>query len=285
MKLATLNDGSRDGQLVVVSRDLALAHTAQGIAGTLQAALDDWNFIAPQLEDLFATLNQGKARHAFPFEPRHALAPLPRAFHWAEVAWPASGEPVLHRHAGDGLAGPAGSGVAPDLAPALAVVTADVPAGAAPAVGLEGVRLLMLLASRAAADGAARFAAVAVTPDELGAAWHRGRAALGLALRRNGRAAGTLDLAQAQPRHFGRLIAALAASRRLGSGCIVGTGPLPAPEGSDAAAAFAGLQAGERLEMDALGPDGQSVFGPLELTVAIAAPAAAPPAPAEDTAP
>jgi fumarylacetoacetate (FAA) hydrolase len=69
MKLATYKDGSRDGQLVAVSRDLSTAHYATGIAHTLQQVLDDWNFLAPQLQDLSHTLNHGKARHGFPFEP------------------------------------------------------------------------------------------------------------------------------------------------------------------------------------------------------------------------
>ena len=69
MKLATYKDGSRDGQLVVVSRDLSLAHYASGIATRLQQVLDDWNFLSPLLEDLSATLNHGKPRHAFPFDP------------------------------------------------------------------------------------------------------------------------------------------------------------------------------------------------------------------------
>jgi hypothetical protein len=84
MKLATYKDGSRDGQLVVVSRDLSMAHYATGIASKLQQVLDDWNFLAPQLEDLYTTLNQGKARHAFPFDPEQCMAPLPRAYQWAD---------------------------------------------------------------------------------------------------------------------------------------------------------------------------------------------------------
>src|SRR4029453_16555938 len=84
MKLASLRDGSRDGQLTVVSRDLSSAHHATAIAGRLQNALDDWSFIAPQLEDLYQTLNEGRARHAFPFDPRVAMAPLPRAYQWAD---------------------------------------------------------------------------------------------------------------------------------------------------------------------------------------------------------
>ena len=84
MKLATYKDGSRDGQLVVVSRDLASAHYASGIATRLQPVLDDWNFLSPQLEELSQTLNHGKARHAFPFDPRLCMAPLPRAYQWAD---------------------------------------------------------------------------------------------------------------------------------------------------------------------------------------------------------
>ena len=84
MKLATYKDGSRDGQLVLVSRDLSTAHYATGIAQRLQQVLDDWNFLAPQLEDLYQTLNSGKARHAFPFDPKQCMAPLPRAYQWAD---------------------------------------------------------------------------------------------------------------------------------------------------------------------------------------------------------
>jgi fumarylacetoacetate (FAA) hydrolase len=84
MKLATYKDGSRDGQLVVVSRDLSTAHYATGIASKLQQVLDDWNFLSPQLQDLYTTLNQGKARHAFPFDPAQCMAPLPRAYQWAD---------------------------------------------------------------------------------------------------------------------------------------------------------------------------------------------------------
>ena len=84
MKLATYKDGSRDGQLVVVSRDLGTAHYATGIAQTLQQVLDDWGFLSPQLQDLYVTLNNGKARHAFPFDPAMCMAPLPRAYQWAD---------------------------------------------------------------------------------------------------------------------------------------------------------------------------------------------------------
>jgi fumarylacetoacetate (FAA) hydrolase len=83
MKLATLNDGTRDGQLAVVSRDLKTMQLADGIAPTLQAALDDWQFIAPQLRDLYQQLNEGSARRSAEFDPARCMAPLPRAFQWA----------------------------------------------------------------------------------------------------------------------------------------------------------------------------------------------------------
>src|SRR5436190_13082433 len=84
MKLATLKDGTRDGQLAVVARDLKTAVLADGIAPTLQRALDDWNFIAPQLEVLYSELNAGRAHRSFEFDPMRCMAPLPRAFQWAD---------------------------------------------------------------------------------------------------------------------------------------------------------------------------------------------------------
>jgi hypothetical protein len=72
MKLATLNDGTRDGQLMVVSRDLKTAQLADGVCRTLQRALDDWTFIAPQLDAIYQELNRGGGRRSFDFEPATA---------------------------------------------------------------------------------------------------------------------------------------------------------------------------------------------------------------------
>lgn len=84
MKLATYKDGSRDGQLLVVSRDLGSAHYATGIAHRLQQVLDDWDYLAPQLQDLYVQLNAGRAPHAFRFDPQQCMAPLPRAYQWVD---------------------------------------------------------------------------------------------------------------------------------------------------------------------------------------------------------
>ena len=95
MKLASYKDGSRDGQLVVVSRDLATAHYATGIATRMQHLLDDWNFLSPQLHDLYQALNQGRTRHAFAFDPKQCTAPLPRALRTSST-WLMKAEPSAH---------------------------------------------------------------------------------------------------------------------------------------------------------------------------------------------
>ncbi len=274
MKLATYRDGSRDGQLLVVSRDLCTAHYAVGIATRLQQVLDDWNFLSPQLEDLSITLNQGKARHAFSFDPARCLAPLPRAYQWAyALDVPAlQVAPALNRSAGDELAGACDDIVLTDATAAvgfearLAAVTGDVPQGASPLTALEGIRLLMLANTACLPPGAdpvtahlgSAFSPVAVTPDELGAAWQGGRVQLDLQRMRRGRRAEACQAA-ALHFHFGELIAHLAQSRPVGAGSIVGTAPLAMHHGvGDTTPAFA---AGDALRLQMKGADGQCVFG------------------------
>ncbi|MEK8053203.1 fumarylacetoacetate hydrolase family protein [Ideonella sp. DXS22W] len=255
MKLATYKDGSRDGQLVVVSRDLSTAHFANGIAGRLQLVLDDWNFLSPQLQDLYTTLNQGKARHAFAFEPAKCMAPLPRAYGWLQAeAWPtlaqrvqgaeAPAEPVLLQGASDDFLGPcddAWFGSAAwqiDFGAGLAAITGDVGMGASAEQGLDGVRLLMLanlwrlrgLAPLAHALPAAAFAPVAVTPDELGEAWAGGRVQLPLSVTAAGRKLGVCEAGAGMAWHFGQLIAQAAKTRNLRAGCVLGAGPLSDPD-------------------------------------------------------
>ncbi len=286
MKLATLKDGSRDGQLAVVSRDLASAHFAAGIAGTMQQLLDDWNFLSPQLEDLYTTLNHGKARHAFPFEPRQCMAPLPRAFQWVDASAylphvervrrargaepPATlrDDPLMYQGGSDALLGPCDDAVFAsaddgiDYEGELAVVTGDVPMGCAPEAALESVRLLLLandwtLRERVPAElakgfgfvqakPATAFAPVAVTPDELGAEWQGGRARLTLLVQRNGRPVARLATGPEMHFDFGTLLAHLARTRRLGAGSIVGGGTV---SNADAAAGCACLAEQRALEL------------------------------------
>ncbi|MDP3520767.1 MAG: fumarylacetoacetate hydrolase family protein [Hydrogenophaga sp.] len=269
MKLATYKDGSRDGQLVVVSRDLSTAHYATGIANTLQQALDDWNFIAPQLQDLYVTLNHGKARHSFNFDPARCAAPLPRAFQWADgsayinhvelvrrargAEVPASfyTDPLMYQGGSDDLLGACDPVVVPseamgiDFEAEIAVVTGDVPMGADAEQALAGVRLLMLandvslrhLIPNELAKGfgffqskpATAFSPVAVTPDELGDAWQGGRVHLALHSTWNGRKVGMCDAGPDMTFHFGQLIAHITKTRRVRAGSIVGSGTVSNP--------------------------------------------------------
>ena len=50
MKLATLDNGTRDGELVIVSADLKTCVSAGEVANTLQEAIENWTTILPQLE-------------------------------------------------------------------------------------------------------------------------------------------------------------------------------------------------------------------------------------------
>ncbi len=264
MKLATLKDGSRDGALVVVSRDLSLAHYATGIAAKMQQVLDDWNFISPQLQDLYDTLNNGKARHAFPFDPKQCMAPLPRAYQWAdgsayinhvELVRLARGsevpanyytEPLMYQGGSDDFLGPRDDSIVPsedfgiDFEAEVAVITGDVKMGSTPDEALDGVRLLMIvndwslrnLIPEELAKGfgffqskpATAFSPVAVTPDEVGEFWRGGKLHLTIQSQWNGRTVGMCDAGQEMTFHFGQLIAHICKTRNVRAGSIVGSG-------------------------------------------------------------
>ena len=264
MKLATYKDGSRDGQLVVVSRDLTTAHYASGIATKLQQVLDDWNFLSPQLEDVSQTLNQGKARHAFPFDPKLCMAPLPRAYQWAdgsaymnhvelvrasrnsEVPANFYEDPLMYQGGSDDFLGPCDDVVCPstdfgiDFEAEVAVITADVPMQATPEQALDSIRLVMiandvslrrLIPNELAKNfgflqgkPATAFSPVAVTLDELGDAWEHGRLHLSMRVDWNGKRVGMCEAGPEMTFHFGRLIAHLCKTRNVRAGSIIGSG-------------------------------------------------------------
>ena len=264
MKLATYKDGSRDGQLVVVSRDLGTAHYATGIADRLQQVLDDWGFLSPQLQDLYDSLNSGKARHAFPFDPAQCMAPLPRAYQWADGSAyinhvelvraarqsevPASfyTDPLMYQGGSDDFLGPCDDVVVRDEAwgidfeAEIAVITGDVPMAVTADQALDGIRLVLIandvslrnLIPAELAKGfgflqskpATAFGPVAVTLDELGDAWEQGRLHLTLQSTWNGRKVGMCEAGPEMTFHFGQLIAHICKTRNVRAGSIVGSG-------------------------------------------------------------
>jgi fumarylacetoacetate (FAA) hydrolase len=291
MKLASYKDGSRDGQLVVVSRDLRSAHYASGIATRLQQALDDWSFISPQLQELSQSLNHGKAHHAFAFEPRQCMAPLPRAYQWAdgsayvnhvELVRKARGvdmpesfytDPLMYQGGSDDFLGPCDDIVCAsekfgiDFEAEVAVITGDLPMGTTADSALEGIRLLMLandvslrnLIPAELAKGfgfvlskpATAFSPVAVTPDELGASWHGGRVHLNLESTWNGKRVGLTDAGPEMTFHFGQLIAHLCKTRNVRAGSVIGSGTVSNKDWSRGYACIAEKRAIETIETGA----------------------------------
>ena len=324
MKLATLRDGSRDGQLTVVSRDLSLAHHATAIAGRLQNALDDWSFIAPQLEDLYQTLNEGRARHAFRFDSRVAMAPLPRAYQWAdgsayvnhvELVRKARGadmpnsfwtDPLMYQGGADDLLGPHDDIVCPneefgiDFEAEVAVITDDVAIGTTPAAAAGHIRLLMLVndvslrnlipAELAKGFGflqskpATAFSPVAVTPDELGDAWHDAKVHRPLTVHWNERKVGEPNAGDDMTFDFTQLIAHVARTRRLSAGSIIGSGTVSNLDRSRGycciaerrslemieagAASTSFMKYEDRVRIEMFDEHGRSIFGAIDQRVA-----------------
>lgn len=263
MKLASLNQG-RDGVLVVVSRDLTRALKVPAIASTLQAALDDWATLRPQLEAVYQRLNDGLEGGAFAFEQSACHSPLPRAFHWAdgsayvnhvELVRKARGaempesfwhDPLMYQGGSDAFIAPhspirmADEAWGIDLEAELAVVTDDVPMGVTPAEAAEHVQLLMLvndvslrnLIPGELAKGfgfyqskpSSSFSPVAITPDELGDSWKDGKVMRPLVSHINGELFGQPDAGTDMTFNFPTLVAHAAKSRPLGSGTIIGSG-------------------------------------------------------------
>ncbi|GAA4774213.1 fumarylacetoacetate hydrolase family protein [Stakelama sediminis] len=262
MKLASLKHG-RDGRLVVVSRDLAWYADASHIAPTLQAALDDWNRLLPDLQNLATDLEHETIPRER-FHEHEAAAPLPRAYQWADgsayvnhvaLVRQARGaelpdsfwhDPLMYQGGSDGFLGPRDDiplkdeSWGCDLEAELVVVTGDVPMGASREAALAAVRLVGLtndvslrnLIPGELAKGfgffqskpASAFSPVFVTPDELGDWWSDGKLDRKLMVDLNGEPFGRALASEDMTFDFGTLVAHAAKTRNLGAGTIVGSG-------------------------------------------------------------
>ncbi|WP_298672011.1 fumarylacetoacetate hydrolase family protein [uncultured Sphingomonas sp.] len=262
MKLASLKHG-RDGKLVVVSSDLAWCADATHLCPTLQAALDDWDRIAPLLE-LLATDLEHQTIPRERFHEHDAAAPLPRAFQWADgsayvnhvaLVRQARGaempesfwrDPLMYQGGSDGFLGArdaiplADEAWGCDLEAEVVVVTGDVPLGATREEALAAVRLIGLtndVSLRNLIPGelgkgfgffqskpASAFSPVFVTPDSLGEWWRDGKLHRKLMVDVNGAAFGRVEAGVDMTFDFGTLIAHAAKTRALGAGTIIGSG-------------------------------------------------------------
>ena len=286
MKLGTLKDDSRDGALIVVSKDLKVAVLAYDVAPTLQSALDDWDYLAPHLQQIYEDLNRSAGPRAFELDPRRLAAPLPRAYQWLDAsaylphvellrkargaAMPEDAKkiPLMYQGDSDDFIGPcdpidADEAWGIDLEAEVAVFLGDVPLGVKPVDAGEHILLLALandvsLRNLIPAElargfgfvhgkGATAFSPVAVTPDELGDAWNGRRLARPVSVRVNERSLGTPDSGIDMQFDFPHLIAHAARTRRLGAGTVLGSGTISNHGHRDGCACLAEIQALETL--------------------------------------
>ena len=287
MKLATVRNSSRDGQLVIVNRNLTRALPVAHIAGTLQEALDNWSRCVPLLRDAAESLEQGAVTSA-PFRLDRVRAPLPRAFQWVDgsayvnhvelvrkargAEMPASfwNDPLVYQGGSDDFLGPtedvpvASEEWGIDLEGEVAVITDDVPMGTTPHQAAERIKLLMLVndwSLRNLIPGelgkgfgfyqskpATAFSPVAVTPDELGEAWDGGKINLPLTVEINGQPFGKPEAGVDMTFDFPRLIAHVTKTRNARAGTIVGSGTISNYDRSRGSACLAERRTLELME-------------------------------------
>jgi len=330
MKLATIK-GGRDGRLVVVSRDLSRSLDASGIATTLQAALDDWSNTRSQLEALAKELEAGNTGDAF--DQSACASPLPRAYQWAdgsayvnhvELVRKARGaempdsfwtDPLMYQGGSDSFLAPrddipmADEAWGIDFEAEVAVITDDVPMGVSAADASQHIQLIMIVndvslrglipAELAKSFGffqskpSSAFSPVAITPDELGDAWHDNKVHLPLLSTLNDDLFGKPEAGIDMTFDFGQLVAHAAKSRPLGAGTIIGSGTVsnkldggagkPVGEGGvgysciaeqrtietiqDGSSSTSYMQFGDRIRIEMRDTDDASIFGTIDQTV------------------
>lgn len=323
MKLATLRNGTRDGALVVVRRDLSRFAVAGHVAPSLQAALDDWDRAEPALRALAARLEAG-AVESEAFDPGQCAAPLPRAYEWIDgsaflnhvvlvrrargAALPATlrTDPLVYQGGSGVLLGPTEDLVLPDEAWGLdfesevCVILGDTPLGTRAAAADRHVRLVMLandvtlrnLVPDELAKGfgfvqgkpATAFSPVAVTPDELGEAWHDGRLHRRLRTSYNGALVGDPDAGREMHFSFFDLVAHVTKTRSLTAGTVLGSGTVSNEDRARGVSCLAErrmietidagaprtpyMKPGDTVRIEMLDERGESLFGAISQRVA-----------------
>ncbi|MBM7071981.1 fumarylacetoacetate hydrolase family protein [Shewanella sp. 202IG2-18] len=266
MKLATYENGRRDGQLMLVSRDLSKAVEVPAIAQTMQQLMDSWDLLQPQLQELYEALNEGQMDNAVDFDESKCHSPLPRAYQWAdgsayvnhvELVRKARGaempetfwtNPLVYQGGSDSFIAPKADielgseewGI--DFESEIAVITDDVPMGVSADNAVKHIKLLMLvndvslrnLIPGELAKGfgffqskpSSSFSPVAITPDELGDKWQDAKVHLPLITHLNDELFGQPNAGVDMTFNFAQLVAHVAKSRPMGAGAIIGSGTI-----------------------------------------------------------
>jgi fumarylacetoacetate (FAA) hydrolase len=272
MKLATYKNNTRDGKLMLVSRDLTKTIEVADVALTMQQALDNWQTIQPVLETRYEALNEGSLG-AENFDEALCESPLPRAFQWAdgsayvnhvELVRKARGaeipasfwtDPLMYQGGSDDFIGPRDDVLLPsdewgiDFEGEVAVITDDVPMGISAANAGQHIKLLMLVndvSLRGLIPGelakgfgffqskpSSVFSPVAVTPDELDSAWSDNKVHLPLVSHYNRAVFGKPQAGEDMTFDFSQLVAHAAKSRNLGAGAIIGSGTVSNKQGTE----------------------------------------------------
>ncbi len=322
MKLATLRDGSRDGRLLVVRRDGEVATQAPDAWPTLQRALDDWKTAELALRKIATSLDTG-AVDGSPVDPHRLAAPLPRAYEWVDgsaflnhviLVRKARGavppptlesDPLVYQGGSGDLLGPRDPISLRDPAWGLdyesevCCILDDTPLGTTAADAGRHVRLLAvanditlrnLVPDELAksfgffqSKPATAFAPFALTPDELGDAWHGGRLHAKIRSTYNGAVIGECDAGPEMHFSFYDLIAHIAKTRRFTAGTILGSGTVSNAERTRGVSCLAErrmieiiesgkpttpfMAVGDRIEIEAIDAHGASPFGKIDQRV------------------
>lgn len=264
MKLATIQNQTRDGQLVVVNKELTKAVAVPKIAHTMQIAIDNWKTTESLLQSVYRDLNDNKLSDAFDFDTTVVMAPIPRAYHWAdgsayvthvelvrkarnaelpESFWT---DPLMYMGASDAFIGAqddiliADEAWGIDFESEVAVITDDVPAGVNAEEALTHIKLITIINDVSLRNLIPNelskqfgfyqskpwtsFAPVVVTPDELEGQWKEGKLHLPLHSTLNNQLIGSPNAGVDMTFNFGQLIAHAAKTRSLMAGTVIGSG-------------------------------------------------------------
>lgn len=288
MKLATRKNSTRDGELLVVSRDNQSAVCVGSSVPTMQALLDDWSRKAPELEAIYESLNAGDRADAFPVDESTLHSPFPRAYAWidgsayinhivlvrkargAEPPATLETDPLVYQGGSDTFLGPrdgiplANTDWGCDFESEIAIVMDDTPQGVSPDEVHNYVKLVMLCndvslrnlipAELAKSFGffvskpSSAFSPFAITPDELGEAWKGGRLYLPLITHLNGELYGNPDAGPEMHFSFNEIVAHVCKTRSLSAGTIVGSGTISNKDRSKGSSCLAEKRMIEKID-------------------------------------